>query len=282
MLWSFALLTAATDTTLRGKVQEAVEQSTRKGMEELRASGEKQVIQEAVAIMDGISRLITTLQYGSLQDATALLDTLIERTNAMAEKYRMEKVPISATVFLFLGVEDPDTARKLVKEAKAYLKRNEIPAARDVLNVLRNEIVVSTVVVPVDVLKHSLALTKSLLEKGRVKEAIDALNLMLGSVETVESVFPKPIFDAYYIMATVSDVQKEDPKLALELLKVVRRKVELAYVLGYIGRKEYGLLTKQIKEVERALRSGKGAGKRIANLRREIGKSKGEVKGRRR
>ena len=282
MLWSFALLTAATDTTLRGKVQEAVEQSTRKGMEELRASGEKQVIQEAVAIMDGISRLITTLQYGSLQDATALLDTLIERTNAMAEKYRMEKVPISATVFLFLGVEDPDTARKLVKEAKAYLKRNEIPAARDVLNVLRNEIVVSTVVVPVDVLKHSLALTKSLLEKGRVKEAIDALNLMLGSVETVESVFPKPIFDAYYIMATVSDVQKEDPKLALELLKVVRRKVELAYVLGYIDRKEYGLLTKQVKEVERALRSGKGAGKRIANLRREIGKSKGEVKGRRR
>ncbi len=280
MLWSLTLLITAGDTTLQGRVQEAVEQSTRKGMEELRASGEKQVVQEAVAIMNGISRLITTLQYGSLQDATALLDTLIRKTDEMAERYKMEKVPISATVFLFLGVEDPDTARNLVKEAKTYLKRNEIPAARDVLNLLRNEIVVSTVVVPVDVLKHSLALTKSLLEKGRVKEAIDALNLMLGSVETVETVFPKPIFDAYHIMATVSDIQEKDRELALELLKVVRRKIDLAYVLGYIDRKEYGLLMKQVKEVERAIKSGKGVKKRIAGLREEIGKSKGEVKGR--
>lgn len=282
MLWSAVLLIAATDTTLQSRVQEAVEQSTRKGMEELRASGEKQVIREAVAIMDGISRLITTLQYGSLKDATALLDTLIKKTDEMDKKYKMERVPISVTVFLFLGVEDPDTARKLVKEAKNYLKRNNIPAARDVLDMLRNEIVVSTVVVPVDVLKHSLALTKSLLEKGRVKEAIDALNLMLGSVETVETVFPKPIFDAYYLMATVSDVQEKDRELALELLKVVRRKIELAYVLGYIDRKEYGLLMKQVKEVERAIRSGKGAKERIAGLRKEIGKSKGEVKGRKR
>lgn len=278
MLWT--LLLATPDTTLQGKVQEAIQQSTRRGMEELRASSERKIVQEAVAIMDGINRLITVLQYGSLQDATALLDTLIRKTDEVSKKYNLQKLPISVAVFLYLGVEDPDTAQKLVAEAKRYLKRNEIPAARDVLNLLRNEIVVSTVVVPADVLKHSLALTKSLIERGQIKEAIDALNLMLASVETVETVFPKPIFDAYYLMATVDEVQKKDQKLALELLKVVKRKVRLAYVLGYIGKKEYGSLLKQVKEIEKMIKSGKGTTERIASLRKEMERSKGQVKGR--
>ncbi len=278
MLWT--LLLATPDTTLQGKVQEAIQQSTRRGMEELRASSEKKIVQEAVAIMDGINRLITVLQYGSLQDATALLDTLIRKADEVSKKYNLQKLPISVAVFLYLGVEDPDTAQKLVAEAKRYLKRNEIPAARDVLNLLRNEIVVSTVVVPTDVLKHSLALTKSLIERGQIKEAIDALNLMLASVETVETVFPKPIFDAYYLMATIDEVQKKDRKLALELLKVVKRKIRLAYVLGYIGKKEYGSLLKQVKEIERMIKSGKGTTERIASLRKEMEKSKGQVKGR--
>lgn len=278
MLWT--LLLATPDTTLQGKVQEAIQQSTRRGMEELRASSERKIVQEAVAIMDGINRLITVLQYGSLQDATALLDTLIRKTDEVSKKYNLQKLPISVAVFLYLGVEDPDTAQKLVAEAKRYLKRNEIPAARDVLNLLRNEIVVSTVVVPADVLKHSLALTKSLIERGQIKEAIDALNLMLASVETVETVFPKPIFDAYYLMATVDEVQKKDRKLALELLKVVKRKVRLAYVLGYIGKKEYGSLLKQVKEIEKMIKSGKGTTERIASLRKEMERSKGQVKGR--
>jgi len=280
MLWSLTLLFAATDTTLQGRVQEAIRRSTQRGMEELRVSGEQKIVQEAVAVMDGISRLISVLQYGSLEDATALLDTLIKKTDEISQKYKIKKLPISVTVFLILGVEDPDTARKLVKEAKNYLKRNNIPAARDALNLLRNEIVVNTVVVPVDVLKHSLALTKSLLEKGRIREAVDALNLMLGSVETVETVFPKPVFDAYYLMATVDEVQKKDRDLALELLKVVKRRLELAYVLGYVDKKTYSSLLKEVKNIEKMIKRGEAAKKRIASLRKEMEKSKGKVEGR--
>ncbi len=279
-MWSLTLLFAATDTTLQQRVQEAIQQSTRKGMEELRVSGEQEIVREAVSVMDGISRLVSVLQYGSLEDATALLDTLVKKTDEISQKYKIRKLPISVTVFLILGVEDPDTARKLVNEAKRYLKKNNIPAARDALNLLRNEIVVNTVVVPVDVLKHSLALTKSLLEKGRIKEAIDALNLMLSSVETVETVFPKPIFDAYYLMATVNEVQKEDKVLALELLKVVKRKLELAYVLGYVDKKTYGRLLKEVRNIEKMIKRGEAAGKRIASLRKEMEKSKGKIEGR--
>ncbi len=279
-MWSLTLLFAATDTTLQQRVQEAIQQSTRKGMEELRVSGEQEIVREAVSVMDGISRLVSVLQYGSLEDATALLDTLVKKTDEISQKYKIRKLPISVTVFLILGVEDPDTARKLVNEAKRYLKKNNIPAARDALNLLRNEIVVNTVVVPVDVLKHSLALTRSLLEKGRIKEAIDALNLMLSSVETVETVFPKPIFDAYYLMATVNEVQKEDKVLALELLKVVKRKLELAHVLGYVDKKTYGRLLKEVRNIEKMIKRGEAAGKRIASLRKEMKKSKGKIEGR--
>ncbi|NPA80849.1 MAG: YfdX family protein [Thermotogae bacterium] len=282
MMWILPLIVAQqNDTSLQSRVQAAVEQSTRKGMEELRASEEQKVIQEAVAVMDGIARLITTLEYGSLEDAQRLLDDLVKRTDELGKKYKLEKLPIGATVVLFIGVEDPDTARRLVKEAKNYLKRNNIPAAREVLNLLRNEIVVNTAVVPLNVLKHSLALAKSLMEQGRIKEAIDALNLMLASVETIQTIFPKPIFDAYYLMATVDEVQQKDKALALELLKVVKRKLELAYVLGYIDRKTYNSLLKQVKEVEKLVKAGKSGTKRISSLREEMKKSKGEVKGRR-
>ncbi|NPB03807.1 MAG: YfdX family protein [Thermotogae bacterium] len=279
MMLIVGLLSQSADTSLASRVQEAVQQSTRRGMEELRSSHEQKIIRAAAEVVDGIARLINVLQYGKLEDAKNLLETLIAKTDSLQKHYSIKNLPIGATVVLYIGVEDPDTARRLLKEAKKYLKKNNIPAARDLLNLLRNEIVVNTAIVPIDVLKNSLSLAKSLIEKGKVKEAVDALNLMLSSVETVENVFPKPIFDAYYILAIVSEVQEKDPKLAEELIRVVEKKFELAYVLGYLDKKEYAALMKEVKSIYKLLKGGKKGSKRIASLRKRVEKSKGEIKG---
>ncbi len=275
------LLSAQADTSLQRRVQEAVEESAKRGLEEIRTAEEQKIVREVVSVMDGIARLINVLQYGSPDHASALLDTLIRKTDVIAKNYKADKLPISVTVFLYLGVDNPDSAEKLVREARKYLNKNDIPTAREILNLLRNEIVVHTVVVPVDVLRNSLALTKSLLEKGRTKEAIDALSLMLSSVETVESVFPKPLFDAYYLLTTVDEVQQEDTSLALEVLKVVRRKIRLAYALGYIDKKQYRELLKQVRSIEKSVKRKEKASKRITTLKEGLQKLKGEVKGKR-
>jgi len=54
-------------------------------------------------------------------------------------------------------------------------------------------------------------------------------------------------------MATVDEVQKKDRDLALELLKVVKRRLELAYVLGYVDKKTYSSLLKEVKNIEKMI-----------------------------
>ncbi len=264
------------DTLLSSRVQKAIAESEKKTIEEITGIEEGKIFQDAARVVAGIRLLIRTLSYGDLEGAYAILSQLDEQTDSLYEKYRgkVDNFPISAVVAVVVGVEDPDKAEEMYQEAKKLVNQRELPKARPIINALRNEVVVTISTVPLRVLKSSLDLARSLMDRGNLQGAIDALNLFLSSIETYQVSYPKPLFDASYILDVVINVHQKDPELALELLKEVKRKVRLAYVLGYIDRSAMDSILKGVDKIEKAIKSGKEQTTQLRGMQEKIKKEK--------
>ncbi|GEM_PF-2569793 len=267
---------SSADTLLSSRVQKAVAESEKKTIEEITGIEEGKIFQDAAKVVAGIRLLIRTLSYGDLEGAYAILAQLDEQTDSLYEKYKgkVENFPISAVVAVVVGVDDPDIAEKMYQEARELVNRRELPKARPIINALRNEVVVTISTVPLKVLKSSLDLARSLMDRGNIQGAIDALNLFLSSIETYQVAYPKPLFDASYIMDVVINVHQQDPDLALELLKIVKKKVRLAYVLGYINKSSMDAILKGVSKIEKAIKSGKEQTKQLRGMQEKIKKEK--------
>jgi len=264
------------DTLLSSRVQKAIAESERKTVEEITSIEEGKIFQDAAKVVAGIRLLIRTLSYGDLEGAYAILAQLDEQTDSLYEKYKgkVENFPISAVVAVVVGVDDPDKAEQMYQEARELVNKRELPKARPIINALRNEVVVTISTVPLKVLKSSLDLARSLMDRGNIQGAIDALNLFLSSIETYQIAYPKPLFDASYLMDIVINVHQKDPELALELLKEVKRKVRLAYVLGYIDKSSMDAILKGVSKIEKAIKSGKEQTAQLKSMQEKIKKEK--------
>jgi len=264
------------DTLLSSRVQKAVAESERKTIEEITGIEEGKIFQDAARVVAGIRLLIRTLSYGDLEGAYAILAQLDEQTDSLYEKYKgkVENFPISAVVAVVVGVDDPDKAEEMYQEARELVNKRELPKARPIINALRNEVVVTISTVPLKVLKSSLDLARSLMDRGNIQGAIDALNLFLSSIETYQVAYPKPLFDASYILDVVINVHQKDPELALELLKEVKRKVRLAYVLGYINKSTMDAILKGVNKIEDSIKKGKEQTAQLKGMQEKINKQK--------
>ncbi len=264
------------DTLLSSRVRKAIAESEKKTIEEITGIEEGKIFQDAAKVVAGIRLLIRTLSYGDLEGAYAILSQLDEQTDSLYEKYRgkVENFPVSAVVAVVVGVEDPDKAEQMYQEARKLVNERQLPKARPIIDALRNEVVVTISTVPLKVLKSSLDLARSLMDRGNIQGAIDALNLFLSSIETYQVSYPKPLFDASYILDVVINVHQKDPELALELLKEVKRKVRLAYVLGYIDKSAMDSILKGVDKIEKSIKGGKEQTSQLKSMQEKIKKEK--------
>ena len=167
----------------------------------------------------------------------------------------------------------------MYQEAKQLVNERRLPEARPIINALRNEVVVTISTVPLEVLRSSLALAKTLMDRGNIRGAIDALNLFLSSIETYQVAYPKPLFDAAHALDIVINIHQKDPQLAVELLKFVKDRVRLAYALGYIDKKAKDSILKGIESIEKSILAGKGQEKELKSMQERIKEHKGTIKG---
>ncbi len=276
------LLAAAqnnTDTLLSSRVEKAIAESQRKTVQEITDIEESKILKEAVDIVAGIRLLIRTLDYGDIEGAYIILSRLTAKTDSLYEKYKgkVENFPISAVVAIVVGVDDPDQAEKMYQEAKTLVNQRKLPEARPIIDALRNEVIVTISTVPLEVLRSSLALAKTLMDRGNIQGAIDALNLFLSSIETYQVAYPKPLFDAAHALDIVINVHQKDPQLAVELLKFVKDRVRLAYVLGYIDRKAMESILKGVDKIEKSILAGKNQEKQLKSMQSKIKEHKGTI-----
>ena len=261
-----------------GKTKEILSRAKVKPETETRETEERKIAQEAVYVVRKIGDVVSKLRSGDLTTLEDTLKDLKERVDDLYEKHGDTSLPIKSVVYTVVGVDDPETARKVYGEAKEMLNAGRIPRARTLVNLLRNEVVIETDVIPLDILRDAISLALSFFKREKVSRLIDTLNLILASVETVQTLLPRPLLEAYYLADELERLGEEDRETALEVARYIRERLELAKVLGYItDEKEITHLEEKIKTYEEA--AGKPEGKEKATaLKEELAKAKEKIK----
>lgn len=261
-----------------GKTKEILSRAKVKPETETRETEERKIVQEAVYVTRKIGEVVAKLRSGDLTGLEETLKDLKQRVDELYEKHGDTALPIKSVVYTVIGVDDPETARKIYEEAKETLNAGRIPRARTLVNLLRNEVVIETDVIPLEVLRDAISLALSFFRRGNVGRLVDTLNLILSAIETVQTLLPRPLLEAYYLADELEKLKEEEREIALEVVKYIRERLELAKVLGYItDEKQIAEIEEKIKTYEEA--AGKPEGKEKATaLKEELAKTKGEIK----
>lgn len=261
-----------------GKTKEILSRAKVKPETETRETEERKIVQEAVYVTRKIGEVVAKLRSGDLTGLEETLKDLKQRVDELYEKHGDTALPIKSVVYTVIGVDDPETARKIYEEAKETLNAGRIPRARTLVNLLRNEVVIETDVIPLEVLRDAISLALSFFRRGNVGRLVDTLNLILSAIETVQTLLPRPLLEAYYLADELEKLKEEEREIALEVVKYIRERLELAKVLGYItDEKQIADIEEKIKTYEEV--AGKPEGKEKATaLKEELAKTKGEIK----
>ena len=233
------------------------------------------VIQEALQAYQETQQVLILLAQGKVQEAKKLMEDIKKKLQHLKtlHKEKLARLPISVIITEIDGVDDIKLAKEILQKAKKACEQNDIPTARDLLELLRNEIDIQTHYLPLDVYTKAVELAYQLLEKGDVKSALAALNVALGSIEIEEVIIPKPIAEALILVQDAKKIFKVDPQKAEKLLEEAKRKIKLAQVLGYIRtEKEIEPLIKEIEALEKQLKKETATKSLFESLEKHIQK----------
>ena len=187
----------------------------------------------------------------SIKKAIADLSDVLNRPNA---PYLLP-IDMSVEAYQFQG--DLKTIKKAVDQAKLLVIANKLPEAREVLNTLRDEIVIKTVNLPLATYPAALNLALKYVNEGKVKEAKEVLTMALSTLVEVKTTIPIPLVKAEQLVIAASKEVKKDKKEAIKYLEEAKHQLVLAEALGYTSKSDttYKMLKNSIKNLEKEIKA---------------------------
>ena len=165
-------------------------------------------------------------------------------------------LPVDLNIEAYQFQGNVKTIKKLVTEAKIAIENNKLPQAREILNNLRDEIVIDTTNLPLATYPAALNLALKYINEGKIKDAQDVLNMALSTLVQVETIIPIPLVKAQALIVQASKTVKKDPKQALDYLEEAKHQLILAEALGYTSTSTttYKQLRKSIENIEKEIK----------------------------
>lgn len=239
---------------------EAQSQTTRNAVEQEKQRQDKlleKVNTDVVEGMDNVIKAVNLLKEGKDTEALSALQSATGKFDlALAANPDLALVPVDGYVTLFDLITTPDAVEKQIKNINALLDEGSVQEARELLSTLRDEMVVSTVYLPMGTYPDAIKLaTKYLVDKKR-ELAIAVLDTTITSLVTKSTSIPLGLIRAQSLIDEASRMNKErDKEKILKLVNTAREQLEISDLLGYT--KEYNPSYIDLK-------------KQIANLEKEI------------
>ena len=182
------------------------------------------------------------------------IDDLTVVLNTQNHPYLLP-VDINFEAYQFNG--NIKTISSLVKKAKVFVMKNKLPAAREVLNTLRDEIVIKTINLPLVTYPADLKLSIKYINKNKIQEAKEVLSMALSTLVEIKTIIPIPLVKAQNLIIQASKIVKKDPKEAIKYLDEAKRQLKLGKVLGYTSTSSttYKILKEKINHLEKKIKS---------------------------
>lgn len=197
---------------------------------------------------------------------------------------RLGLVPIEESVVAYQYAGTPKDIKDAVKIAKNMLAKNDLQFARDVLAPLRDEIIVTTHYLPMDMYPNTTKIAAKLLKKGKTKKALMELKLGLSTIVGDRVVMPIPLLVSQDLVNFASKMDKTKKKEISKLLANAKVELDKAVLLGYASRHsvEYKSLKSKISAIQKEIKGKNEVEKLYKDVTKDfkalIHKTRGERK----
>jgi len=187
----------------------------------------------------------------SIKKAIGDLSDVLNRPNA---PYLLP-IDINIEAYEFKG--DINTVSKTISEAKLLIIENKLPQAREILNTLRDEIVIKTTNLPLATYPAALNLALKYINEGKIKEAKDVLVMALSTLVEVDTIIPIPLIRAQALVQEASKIVKTNRVEAIKVLEEAKYQLKLAEILGYTSKSSttYKELKNDIEKIEKEIKA---------------------------
>ncbi len=209
-----------------------------------------------LAALDETTDALRALEKHDTKTAQKLLDRASAAfSKAIEENPALKRVPVADDIAVEEIAATPGQIEQAIDMAKEALAHHRLSEARGLLMPLRDEVVVATQYLPMDLYPSATKLAAKLLRSGHEKEALQTLTSALGTLETEEVIVPMPLVRAEALVEEASKLDRSKKQEAKKLLGAASDELKKAVLLGYSDKqdKAYTSLEKQIEAIESAI-----------------------------
>ncbi len=220
----------------------------------------------------------TAIAKGDLKKSTKFFD------KALKADPKLGLVPIEESVSVYRYDGSPKNIKNALKIAKGMLEKHNLQFVRDILNPLKDEIVITTHYIPMDVYPNATKIAAKLLSKGKAKKALLELKLGLSTIVGDQATMPIPLLVSQDFVTMASKIDKTKKKEATNLLRKAKIELDKAILLGYATKhsSEYKSLETKITAIQKEIKGKNQVEKLYKDVKKDfkslVHKTRGEKK----
>lgn len=218
----------------------------------------KEIVSEAVEALAQTKKALAALYAGKKDEALAALTAAIGKLELILTRDpTLALAPVDVAVVSYDVYASPKAIKAAVEKAQDYLEDGKVQAARDLLDGLASEIVISVVSIPLETYPDAIRAVVPLIDAGKTEEAKAQLQAALNTLVVVDEILPLPILRAEDLLGqaqTLAEKEKrsaEEEKQLADLLKAARTQLEIGQALGYGDKAAYAPLYDELKKIEK-------------------------------
>ncbi len=237
---------------------DATRQSTQKS-----ADKRKEIVSEAVSTLRETQDALQALDHGKNKEALAALERATGKLEiVLARDPKIALVPIDVKVETTNVLASVDAIRNARQQAQTFLANGRVQAAREVLNHLRSETVISTTNLPMATYPGALKQAAKLVDENKTNEAKEVLQRALSTLVITDVVVPLHVMEAKLSLEKAEAIAKVNSRTPAQnnqlnvLVNVADKDIELAEALGYGTKNNFESFHKQISEIKQKTSNG--------------------------
>ena len=225
---------------------------------EQKAQQNNQLINEAIDAIRNTQDALIYLNGKQINKAKdALKKAVGDLTDVLNTPNPPYLLPVDLNIEAYQYDGSIDSIKKAITQAKILVEENKLPQAREILNNLRDEIVINTTNLPLATYPAALNLAIKYINEGKIKEAKEVINMALSTLVQINTIIPIPLVKAQALITQAEKIVKKDQKQALKYLEEAKHQLILAQTLGYTSTSDttYKMLRTSIEHIESEIKA---------------------------
>ncbi len=219
------------------------------------------IMEDAVTALNDTQASLRALEAGDKTKALDLLAAAVGKLEIVTTAHPdLALAPVDVNVIIRSYPGSVKDIEKAKKTAGDLLDDGRVQDARYLLDSLASEVDVRVTNIPLATYPNAIKKVVPLIEKGKTKEAVQELQHTLSTLMVTDHITPLPVLHAQDLLAqarkTVGDqksIEKKDATSVRNLLNTAKLELAKARALGYLDKKAYQAMLKDIHSLEKKL-----------------------------